>query len=465
MVNQRFIPTLFVSALLAGGAAAQPPAPVPLDLAGAMAKARGQAPDVAAARDRETAAAEDARQAKSFHYPKLRVQESWIRTDSPAEAFALLLNQERFSFADFVTGDPNDPETLDTAITRFELELPIWTGGEISKRVRQAELAAEAAADTRGQTGDASALAAAEAWVRLAQAREYAALLAKSRETVAAHVELARSYAGQGMVVRSELLRAEVELARVDDLLSEARGQARVAEANLAFRLGEPLGTAYELAALGDPPALAEGREAWLGSAASRRDLEAARKLLAAGELEAEARGAGWWPRVGLVARHDLVDDQLFGDHGDSSSIYAVASWELSLGGERSAAVAAARARADAGRRDVARFEEGVRLEVRQAFEQAEVALERRATALQALDAADEAVRITEQRFRAGVVKTLDLLDAVTARRDAETRELVARADAHLATLRLAVQSGRAPETVLAAEPAVPTSISEGEAE
>jgi len=63
------------------------------------------------------------------------------------------------------------------------------------------------------------------------------------------------------------------------------------------------------------------------------------------------------------------------------------------------------------------------------------------------------------------VVKTLDLLDAVTARRDAETRELVARADAHLATLRLAVQSGRAPETVLAAEPAVPTSISEGEAE
>jgi WD40 repeat protein len=33
------------------------------------------------------------------------------------------------------------------------------------------------------------------------------------------------------MLVRSELLRAEVELARVDDLLAEARGQARVAEA------------------------------------------------------------------------------------------------------------------------------------------------------------------------------------------------------------------------------------------
>ena len=43
----------------------------------------------------------------------------------------------------------------------------------------------------------------------------------------------------------------------------------------------------------------------------------------------------------------------------------------------------------------------------------------------------------------------LDLLDAATARREAETRELVARADSQSAALRLAVKAGRAPETVL----------------
>ena len=46
-------------------------------------------------------------------------------------------------------------------------------------------------------------------------------------------------------------------------------------------------------------------------------------------------------------------------------------------------------------------------------------------------------------------MKTLDVLDAATARREAETRELVARVEAHAATLRLAVKAGRAPETVL----------------
>ena len=72
----------------------------------------------------------------------------------------------------------------------------------------------------------------------VAQAEEYAALLHKSRDTVAAHVKLAGDYVEQGMLVRSELLRAEVELARMDDLVTEADGRVRIANANLAFRLG-----------------------------------------------------------------------------------------------------------------------------------------------------------------------------------------------------------------------------------
>ncbi|OYW04655.1 MAG: hypothetical protein B7Z61_08860 [Acidobacteria bacterium 37-71-11] len=57
--------------------------------------------------------------------------------------------------------------------------------------------------------------------------------------------------------------------------------------------------------------------------------------------------------------------------------------------------------------------------------------------------------RITDERFKTGVVKMIDLLDATTARREAETRELVARADATAASLRLAVLAGRSPESAL----------------
>ncbi|MFH1177033.1 MAG: TolC family protein [Acidobacteriota bacterium] len=420
-----------------------------LSLAAAMQRARARAGEVVAAQSRAEAAQARTTQARAFRLPSIKLEEMWISTDSPAEAFALRLNQERFAFADFMNADPNRPNTLDTAITRLEVSMPLYTGGELAGRIAQAQLAADAARSQQTWAGNMAALAAADAYVMLDQAQELASLLERARDTVKAHVELARAYVDEGMLVRSELLRAEVELARVEDLLEEARGRVRVAGANLAYRLGVEQTAVFELDPLPAPAPLDEELRGWLASAAERQDLAAARQLLRAGELEEGVRRAAFLPRIGVVARGDLVDDSLFGGHGGSTAVMAVASLNLFAGGADRAAAAAARFDAGAGRADVQRFEEGVRLEVQQAYEQAATARARHLTAGKALAAAREAERITEERFRTGVVKMLDLLDASTARREAETRELVARAEAHAASLRLAVRAGRAPESVV----------------
>ncbi len=439
----RLTVVLLVATALPAGAAER------LTLKEAMLRARLHAREANAAADRADAAGARVKQAEGFRLPSLSLQETWMRTDSPAEVFALELNQQRFSFAAFTAADPNRPDFLNTAISRVELSLPLYTGGELSGRVSQARLASAAAADNAGWAGDQAALAAAEAYVTVEQAREYVALLQRARDTVQAHVGSARAYAEQGMIVRSEVLRAEVELARLDDLVEEAQGRELVAEANLAFRLGADQTTAWELDPLPPPAPLAEGLDGWLASAASRKDLEAARRGLQAGELEAAVRRAAFLPRVGLVGRGDWVDDTPFGTHGSSTSIMAVATLNVFSGGSDRAAVAAARWEAKAGAEDVARFAEGIQLQVRQAFQEAVTARQRQATAVKALAAAREAERITEERFKTGVVKMIDLLDATTARREAETRELVARADATAAALRLAVQAGRAADSVL----------------
>ena len=420
-----------------------------LTLGSAMARARDTARDATAARDRATAAGERLAQARGSRLPSLSLQEVWTRTDSPAEVFALKLNQERFSFADFTMTDPNRPTPLNTAISRIEVAMPLYTGGELGTRIAQASFGAAAGGDAAAWAAEQAALNAAEAYVRLAQAREYTSLLERSRATVIAHVELARSYAEQGMIVRSEVLRAEVELAKVDDMLEEARGRSRIAEANLSFQLGADEATAWELDPLPPSAPLAEPLDACLASADSRRDLAGARGQLRAGELEERVRRAAFLPRVAMVGRADWVDDTLFGTHGSSATVMALASVNLFAGGADRAAVAAARWEAKAGAEEVARFQDAVRLQVRQAFEEAATARQRQATAVKALAAAREAERITGERFKTGVVKMLDLLDATTARREAETRELVARADAAAAVLRLAVESGRAPESVL----------------
>src|SRR5688572_16662481 len=86
-----------------------------IDLSAAMARGRAAAREVVAAEARRVAAEERVRIARSHRQPQIRLLETWMRTDSPAQAFALQLEQERFSFADFVASDPNDPEAVESA--------------------------------------------------------------------------------------------------------------------------------------------------------------------------------------------------------------------------------------------------------------------------------------------------------------------------------------------------------------
>lgn len=421
----------------------------PLSLEQAMQLARQQHASVKAARAEAFAAEQKVEQAMGFRWPRLEFSELWLRTDSPAEAFALKLNQERFSFGEFMRSDPNNPQPLETAVSRFELQWPVFTGGEITGRIAQAQHFATSKGQQLRWEEDQAALAAAEAYVRLAQAREYVALLSKAREAVAAHVDLARAYVAQGMLVESELLRAEVELSRLDDLLTQAQGREKLAQANLAFRLGLPQDEDFQLEPLPMPRPPEEGVDAYLTSARERADLRAAEAMLAAARRETEVKRAAFYPKAALVARADWVDDHFFGTHGDATTLLAVVSVNLFAGGSQQAAVKTAEAEARAAEARVGLFAQAVLLEVRQAYTEAQVAVARVATAQKALRAAAEVQRITAERFRQGVAKMIDVLDAETARREAETRELMARSEAQLALLQLAVKAGRAPELAL----------------
>ena len=120
------------------------PAP-PLTLAGAMQRAREGAREVVAAQARQQAAQARSDQSKGFRWPSLNLTALWMRTNNPAEVFALKLNQGVFSFPEFVASNPNDASPLNTGITRAEIVLPLFTGGELSGRIDQAKLAADAA--------------------------------------------------------------------------------------------------------------------------------------------------------------------------------------------------------------------------------------------------------------------------------------------------------------------------------
>jgi outer membrane protein TolC len=344
---------------------------------------------------------------------------------------------------EFFLSDPNNPDPLSTFITRVDLELPIYTGGKLSARVGQAEAMATAEEMTFSHIREKVAFETITSYVNLAKARENQALLEKTRSTTAEHVTLAEKYASQGLILNADVLQARVYLSEMDDLLTQATTGARLAQAALNFQMGANQALPRALAPIPPATPVVGDLDDWIAAAVEdRRDLAAARSKLEAGRLEEKVSRPGFFPEIAVLGHYDLYDDRIFGANGHSGSVMAVAKINLLGGGSNTAARAAARHETASFEADIRRFEEGVRLEVQQAWQGLETARTRHLTAKSALTAAAEAVRVRKSRFTQGLDKMIDLLDAETGLREAEMRELVARYDVALDINRLRYVSG-----------------------
>jgi outer membrane protein TolC len=400
-------------------------------------------PEITAARARAAAAEKRLDGGKSYRLPKIGLSESFVYTNNPAEVFALSLNQGIFDMEEFFLSDPNNPDPLSTFITRLDLELPIYTGGKLSARVGQAKALATAEDYSLAHTQEKVAFETMTAYVNLAKARENRELLEKARSTTAEHVRLAEKYAEEGVILDADVLQARVYLSEMDELLTQATNGARLAQAALNFQMGADQALPRELAPLSPATPVVGDVNDWMTAAVeNRRDLAAARRKLEAGRLEEKATRPGYFPEIAVLGNYSLYDDQFFGSNGHSGSVMAVARINLLGGGANTAARAAARHETASFEADIRRFEEGVRLEVQQAWQDLHTAGIRHTTAKSTLKAAAEAVRVRESRFKQGLDKMIDLLDAETGLREAEMRELVARYDVALETNRLRYVSG-----------------------
>jgi len=414
-----------------------------LTLDEAVTTALANNPEVRAASERAAASAERLEGGKSHRLPKIGLSESFVYTNNPAEVFALTLNQGRFDMQDFFLSNPNNPDPLSTWITRIDLTLPVYTGGKLSARIGQARSMATAEERSYARTREKVAFETITAYVNLAKAREHAALLEKARSTTAEHVRLAEQYAAQGVILEADVLQAKVYLSQMDDLLTQASNGARLAQAALNFQLGADQTLGRDLSSLPPATPVVGDLDSWISaSLEDRDDLAAARLKLEAGRLEEKATRPGYFPEVAVLGHYDLYDDQIFGANGRSGSVMAVAKIDLFGGGSNNAARAAARHETAGFEADIRRFEEGVRLEVRQAWQDLATARTRHITARNALAAAEESLRVRESRFKQGLDKMTDLLDVETALREAEMRELVARYDVALNTDRLRFAAG-----------------------
>lgn len=417
-----------------------------LTLRQAMSDAAANHPQLKAAEARALAAKAQVRQVRGLRLPSLDVSGTFVRTNNPAEAFAFQMNQERFSMAEFgdPANDPNNPELLNTYMTRLEATVPVFTGGMLHARTLQAKRMARAAELEMSRTRETVAFDAAKAWLNLSKAREYRNLMEQALGTAEAHQQRAKEYYDQGMLAPSDILRAEVFVAEMREYSARASEQEQLAMSALNLQRGRPQNEAIVLAEQVDSMQwVADTTQAIARARAQRPDLLAAHDELAAGREEVTVKRSTFLPQIGVVAHYDWYDDALFGDNGESWAVMGQAKLNLFHGGADRNAWKKAALDARAGAQEVRRFEEGVELEVRTAIAELSYAQLRHEAAQTALDSGRENLRVIETRYAQGVAQMTDLLDAQTALRELEVRELTARYDKQLASYNIRFVTGQ----------------------
>lgn len=249
------------------------------------------------------------------------------------------------------------------------------------------------------------------------------------------------------MIVESDLLQAQVQLSKMDQNLIQARNAAGLARAGLNRAMGIEQDRSF---LLDDPPipsdSLVGSYEVALERAMrSRKDILAVEHRVAAAQAGIGRAQGEYWPQIGVSARYAWNDDRVFGGHGDSYTLAAMAQWQVWNWGQTRARVSRSRSDYQAAVESQRSYRQQVEFEIRQAEQGLEEARASHEVSQGAVRAAERALSILDDRFGQGLTKMTDLLDAETTAHEARVRETQTRYDLEKAIRTLRFASGLPP--------------------
>jgi outer membrane protein len=428
----RRIVALAVLCLTPQAVAAQQPLRLTLDDAIARGLANSHRLAELQARKEGAQAAEAGREVASM--PSVSILAGYTRTNH-VEEFAIVQPGQRALVV--------YPDVPDNYRARLDLAWPMYSAGRTDALERAAEAERKATEQDIAAARSDLRLEIARAFWALVSGIESERVLARSLDTIAAHVRDLQSRFDQGLIAPNEVLTAQAQQSRERVFSIEATNIRGISEADLRRLIGldsrdpiEPIAVLDGGASMSDIDALvAEAR----ANRAERRALE---DRLDASRAREAAVNADARPQIGVNAGYDYArpNPRVFpriGEWHDSWDASVNLSWSLWDGGRRRAQLAETVAASQAIKARTAEFDREVSFEVQQ--RRLEVDSNRAAidAAQDGVRSAVEAQRVVMERYRAGLVTNTDVLDANLAVLQAELDLTRARANTRLAEARL----------------------------
>jgi outer membrane protein len=375
--------------------------------------------------------------------PKVTVSETWSRTDSPLMVLGTKLNQEIVTPADFNPAVLNNPDLISNYNTRLAVMQPVFNGGKEYIGRKQAALAREASVQDRERSRQETVFNVIKAYYGVLLANEYHKVAVQSLETTAATVKLAEARYKAGAVLQSDLLRATVQLAEVQEMATRSQNSVKLALAALNFAMGVPQGTEHDISGALSAQDMKSGMDAMLDEAASKRpDLMSMELNLRNTEKSVSMAKTDYLPSLNLMGQMDWNSDRPAGDDAKSWAVMAVLQWNIFDGLVTKSRVKEALATNSKMKHLEEQTRSAVQLQVRQAYFNLTASLDRIAATSSSVNEAEEGLRIVQKRYEVGMTTFVDVLGAENSLIRARTNVLQALYDNNIAQAELKLAVG-----------------------
>lgn len=383
-------------------------------------------------------------QARSGLLPKINFAESWTRSDNPVFVFSSLLTQQQFSDSNFGIASLNHPDFLNNFQSLVTADQPLYDAGRTQRAVRTAELSK----DLSQEDARRSQMEVIAQIVRQYHAAQLGAeqvnLATQAMRSAEADLERAEARRDIGMATDADVLSIRVHIAAIREEQIRRSTGLEIARAALNDAMGLPLDTGHSLTTALTPLPLRQNEPGGLERSAIDTRPEARQTRLAAeiaGVQAADARSS-FLPQVALHGAF-AADRQRFAARGGSNWLVSIGlRWNLFNGNADKARITESEATVRRTAAEQSRAESGIRLQVRQAWAGLKAAQQRIESAQAPVSEAQESLRISQNRFAAGLGTVTDLLRTEVALLEAQTRYAAAVHDQRIAAAMLEFAAG-----------------------
>jgi outer membrane protein len=323
------------------------------------------------------------------------------------------------------------------------VDQPLFTGGSLYWSYRLAQLGVDLSKVFFELVKQDLVLQVKATYFNILKAEKIRQVALQAVEQLEAGVEVSQAYYDVGIIPKNDLLQTQVQMAQARQNLTKAEVELAIAKAafNTLLRRDVEMEVtledilAYRPLEVTFEECLAEARR-------NRQELKEAELNVKRVEKEVQLARSQYFPFLGVSGNYERVGDDpgVSGsryEDKDSWNITAYARWTFWQWGKKRQLVREKEIRLVQAEDARVQVEDGISLEVKDAYLRLREAKDKIGVADVAVEQAEENFRINEERFREQVATTTEVLDAQTLLTQARSNYYNALSDFNIARANL----------------------------